>query len=768
MKKKFKTTGIGKKVISATAALGILFSMAPIGENKASAGVGVIVDLGISSLGIVKSVYEGLGISPEGPDPSDIIDVYAENISYRAPSFKSGEFNISMHHTKEDSSFTKMIKVLYPNGKIEIHTLKSGQQLKITEAGTIIDLNPDAKSASEHDLLYITQEQLNEGKTGVALNQAYTAFVEKASGQNPRLVHQFYKKKFGPNSLDGFKGVGVDLFSYLTEEEKKIATLTSKPVSKDVLWSYLTNNPKALADFHDRSVSLLANTKLTLETHISLSAFSLDGADTTYQITPVKKGSNKVVVKKGSKYLSGKEEQSLQYSDSIGDDEILELVQIENLANGQFQFNLINKNGARLTLVKDGKKFTTNKEPESNIRFPGKTNNEIHNWLREWYPSKENEKQQYDEVEIGDSEQDPTKWTAKDSSGNVIKNSWINRGSDYYYAGSDGVFLKGWHEIEGKKYYFHPDNFGAVLSTSGSNGNHEIDGKYYYFDDKGALQQSAWRDQNYSDESGAFVKEGLREIDDKIYYFQNYTATKNELRLEDKNIILHFSDKGALEKASRLNGEVLDSVNHVTLNEKTLVFEKDGSSRKNGVSKIFLPGLNLEGKEQPALVYYSLEEGPSYSGWKEFDGKKYHFERGIHYTFDGHEPIDGKRYYFNPDGEAKLTGFDKVNSKIYYYDDKGVMQTGWKEIDGKWYYFKESGEAEIGNFSVYGYFFPNYGYFKYYAKKDGSIYQNETAYLPYKDGYYIKTNFDRNGHYKVEGQAKTAFEWSLQGIRVND
>ncbi|MDR4190879.1 cell wall-binding protein [Bacillus pseudomycoides] len=769
MKNTFKTTGIGKKVIPATAALGILFSMAPVAENKASASIATVLDVGITTLGLVKDIYEALGIEVGDPDLTDYTGPYAENVSYRAPGFKSGEFNISMHHTKDDLNFTRPVKVLYPNGKSEIHQLKSGKQLKITEAGTIVDLNPYAESASEHNLLYITQAQLDEGKTGVALNQAITIYVEKTSGQNKILVDEFYKKRFGANSLDGFKGLGVDRFSYLTEEQKQIATLTSNPVSKDVLWNYLTSDSKALADFHDRSVNLLANTKLTLETHISLAHVSLGDGDTTYQMIPIKKGSNKVVVKKGSQYLSGKEGQSLQYSDSIGDDEVLELVQIENSASNKFQFNLINKNGARLTLTNDAKKFTTNKEPSSNIRFPEKNNNEIHNWLREWYPGKENEKQKYDGIQIVADEKDPTKKTAKDSSGNVIKNSWVNVSDTHYYAGSDGFLLKGWQEIEGNTYYFDPDYYYMIRGT-GSGAS--IEGKYYYFNDSGVLQRSTFYEAGdylyYADASGAFVEEGLREIDGKIYYFHESTATKKELRLEDKDIILHFSDKGVLEKASKLNGEA-PIQSYVTFNNKLLVFEKDGSIRKNGVSKIFLPGLNLDRKEQPALVYYSLEEGPNYSGWKEIDGKKYHFDGGIHYTFDGHEPIDGKRYYFNHDGEAKLTGLDKVDGKTYYYDDKGVMQTGWKEIGGKWYYFQDSGEAKIGWFHVWGSFgIKGFGYFSYYGKKDGSIYQNETAYLPVGDDYYRKANFDNDGHYKLEGEAKTAYRWSLSGIKVSD
>ncbi|MDP7978933.1 N-acetylmuramoyl-L-alanine amidase family protein [Bacillus sp. WLY-B-L8] len=726
MKKNLKTTGIGKKVIPATAALGILFSMAPVAENKASAGIGTVLDVTITALGAVANIYEGLGLAPGDIEPSTTIDVYAENIGYKAPNFASGEFNISMHHTKGDSNFTKSVKVLYPNGKIEIHKLKSGQQLKITQAGIIIDLNPDAKSVSEHDLLYITQAQLDEGKTGVVMNQDHTAFVEKASGKNPRLLNPLYKKYSGDSAQDWSVIVYSQdvLFDYisnkLSNEQKQLVTLTSKPVSKDVLWNYLTSDSEALADFHDRSVNILADTTQALETSIRVGNSVLD--DKPYQIIPIKKGSNKVVVKKGSEYLSGKDRTKFQYSHSIGDDEILELVPIENSDDNQF--NLVNKNGERLA--------------NDTLRFKGKTNNEIHNWLREWYPGKENEKQKHDGIQIVPDEKDSRIWTAKDSSGNVIKNSWVRYGGDHYhYAGSDGVFVKGWHDVEGKTYYF-----GSNGAFRGMYINPDIDGKQYHFDHEGVLQKSAWLNKKYSDHTGAFVKEGIREIDGKIYYFQNYEATTNELRLEDQYTILHFDDKGVLERVTDLNGKAPGSITYVTLDEKKVAFEKDGSIRKKGVSKIFLPGITMEEKDQPTLVYYSLEEGPFYSGWKEIDGKKYHFQNGRHFTFDGHEPIDGKRYYFNQDGEAKLTGFDKVNGKIYHYNDKGEMQTGWQEINGKWYYFDESGAAKIGWFQVGGgYHFPDYGYFTYYAKEDGSIYTDTKVEI---NGKTYK--FDSHGH----------------------
>ncbi|MFV8521669.1 cell wall-binding protein [Bacillus sp. SBS7] len=743
------------KVLPVGLAMGILFSSAPMAEHKVKADVDTAATI-ITTLG---SIYDAFGKESftkflEDANAKSSYNNFWENITYMAPTFKKGEFGITVFDYYKNQDFSQNIKIAYPSGKVEYKTIKHGQQLRIKEAGTIVDLTPDEPEKSKHDILYITQKQLDEGNTGVSLTNFKTYYLESDnSGRRNDLGYKFLKEHF-PNAYhNDLKVPGVnedELFKKLPGNKQVLGTSTSKTVGKEVLSKYVTNDPEATTDFKKREIDVFADTKLILETPFQ-SPYGVINGGASYQIIPYKKGTNKVFIKTGSKYLSGKGEgNKIQYSDSIGDDELFELVQIQpDLYSNKFQFHILNKNGVPLARNLYFESFTNPDSGSDDIIFSAKNNNEIHNWLREWYPGKENEKQKYDGVEVKDDEKDLTKWTAKDSSGNVIKNSWVNRGSDYYYAGSDGVFLKGWHDIEGKKYYFNPNDFGAVLSTSGSNGNHEIDGKHYHFNDKGALQQSAWRDGYYSDESGAFVKEGLREIDGKIYYFKDYKANKNEIRLEDQDIILHFSDKGVLERATRLNGELLGSITQVNLDEKQLMFEKDGSIRKSGVSKIFLPGLNLDGKEQPVLVYYSLEEGATYSGWKEVDGKKYHFEGGRHFTFDGNETIEGKKYYFNNDGEAILTGFVKKDGKTYYYDEKGVMQTGWQKINGKWHSFESSGEATVGKFTAWSRTSSQFGQYNFYAKDNGEIYVDETVYLPTKRGDK-KHIFDSYGHLTID------------------
>ncbi|MGE6600023.1 N-acetylmuramoyl-L-alanine amidase family protein [Bacillus proteolyticus] len=735
MKKKFKKNGIGKKIIPATAALGILFSMAPIAENKASAGVGAVLDITITVLGAVADTYEALGITPENPDPGTHIDVYAENETYQAPNFTSGEFNISMYHTQGDSNFLKPVKVRYPNGRIEIHQLRSGQQLKITEAGAIIDLNPNAANVSEHDLLYITQAQLDEGKTGVVINQGQHAFVEKASGKNPRFLGPLYKKYSGDSFGDwtviarNSDYLFDQIANKLSDKQKQLITLTSKPVSKDVLDNYVNNDPKARADFYDRLSDVLAERTNVLETSMELPFIKLNDGK-PYQIIPYKKGTNKVIVKTGSKYLSGKEGNGLQYSDSLGDDEVFELVQIGNSNDGKFQFRLNNKNGVSLAGNQYIFGFATDWSFKSEIRFDDKSNNEINNWLIEWYPGKENERQKYDKVQAVADEKDSTKWIAKDSSGNVIKNSWINRGDGYSFTDAEGVILTGWQEIKGKTYYFSSP-YGYMVAGNASDAL--IEDKYYYFNDDGVLQRSTWDGDSYADASGAIVKEGLKEVDGKIYYFQNYNVNKKEIRLEDQNKIIHVSDKGVLERVTDLNGKVINSVVNVGLDNKILSFKHDGSLYKTGLNK-----------SENLLEYYSLEDGVFYTGWKMIDGKRYYFTNGRNYTFNAYENIDGKKYYFHEDGSVNRAGFEKTDGKIYHFDNNGVAQTGWQTIDNKYYYFDEKGAAKTGWFQVGGGYRPwplAYGYLWYCAREDGSLYSDGWFKIDGKDYH-----FDQWGH----------------------
>ncbi|WP_305927742.1 RICIN domain-containing protein [Bacillus mycoides] len=396
MKKTFKTIRIGKKLIPVTAAAGILFSMAPVAEYKPQAASAAVVDIAITSLELLATILDKVGISiGEGSLAGDT-SYYAESYSYTTPKFESGAFYISMFHTQAQWGFSRQIKIYYPDGKNEYYQIRSGEQLKITEAGTMVDLNPSSFSSTFDDILYITQQQLADGNTGVALNESNAIYVKPTSGQNRRIVHDIYLKKYGARSLDGFKGLGEDLTATFTPEEKALVQLKSTPVGREALTQYMTNTPQAKADFDARKLHIVTDSDKLFETPISNESTgnSLNHGQ-PLQIIPLYPGSTKVLIKSGSQFLSGKigsgaDRTKLQYTNTFSEENILELVRnSENSRNGKLQFRLQSKDGAYLTSSVYGQQYFSTNTSELGVdwQFTAKTNEGLTEWLNSWaYP----------------------------------------------------------------------------------------------------------------------------------------------------------------------------------------------------------------------------------------------------------------------------------------------------------------------------------------------------------------------------------------------
>ncbi|PHF20566.1 cell wall-binding protein [Bacillus toyonensis] len=742
-------------------AMGVLFSAsplaAPLTENKVKADVDTFGTI-VTTFG---EIYDAFLAEPfakwlEEIDVKTTYKAFNENIAYKAPTFQKGEFGISAFDYYKNKDFSKKVKIAYANGKVEYKTIKHGEQIRIKDAGTIVDLTPDEPELSKHDILYISQKQLDAGNTGVSLTNFKTYYLQSDnSGRKNELAYKFLQKTF-PNAYhNGIPDWGVnqdELFKKLPEEKRILGTITSEPVSKEKIFSLTESD---IDNMNYRMDDILTQHKEGQYSSISLKIKTGDSflrswedgrlsksvgevplGRENFKIIPIKKGSNKVILKENLQYIPSALGTQERYK--IGPDKVWTLHNTGQ--NGVFV--LQNDKGQYLSVDDSSAKFT-DQYNEASFFNADLNRDEWNNWLIDWYPGKENERKKYDINTYEIDEKDPNKRTAKDSHGNVIKNNWVKKGDDQYYAGSDGVFLKDWQEINGKKYYFNPQGFNLV-TTNGT----EIGGKYYYFNDDGSVKQSTWTEDHYglhySDASGTLIEKGLQEIDGKIYYFQNGNANKKEIRLEDQNIILHFSDKGALEKASKLDGKALsDTGTYVTFDEKKLAFEKDGSIRKNGVSKIFMPDA-VYTKEIPVIVYYSLEEGPFYTGFKEIDGKKYYFESGKNYNFDAHQTIGGKKYYFNHEGQALLTGFVDINGKTFYMNDKGEMVTGFYDVDGKRYYFQL--EDAYGSYYKRGEPLKNGFHLidgkRYAFSPDGVLYQNFKGYINnHRFGQrYIETN----------------------------
>ncbi|MBJ8061082.1 cell wall-binding protein [Bacillus cereus] len=734
-----------RKILPVGIAMGILFSASPVTEYKVKADVDTAATI-ITTFG---DIYDAFLKEPfeNWLGEQDAKNSYAarlENVAYKAPAFNKGEFGISVFDYNKDQNFSKTVKLSYPNGKVEYKTIKHGEQIRIKNAGTIVDLTPAEPELSKHDILYITQKQLDEGNTGVSLTNFKTYYLKSDNSGGKNVLADRFERQAFPNyylnsGLRDIRYANEDLFSKLPEEKRMLATITSQPVGKDVLSNYATNDPEAREDLKKRTLDVYTNHKggeySPISIKITNDGINLQAGDyvheagdgdsnsgTDFTITPIKKGSNKVIISSvfngKVRYLTSKSGDHSQWiythDGDISSDEIWDLV-----VRKDGQFSLKNNKGQYLYVSRSGKSapaWTTGDINEASKLTARLAEHEWNNWLIDWHPRKKNETKKhegktYDGLEFKADAKDGSIWTAYNS-GKLITNSWIKRDNAHYYADSSGILLKGWQEIEGNTYYFNPN---SNHRTSGGEIG-DIDGKYYNFNNDGVLQKSAWQGLSYSDASGAFIKEGVKEIDNKIYYFKDYKATTNVLRLEDQGVTLRFSNEGVLMRVSGLDGKALNKTVNVTLDNKTLPFYPNGALEPLGVSRL-----------GNTVKYFSLEDGINYSGWKEFGEEKYYFRDGKSSTVNGTETIDGKTYYFNDWGKATQTGFVKTNGKTYYYNDKGEMQTGFQEINGNRYYFFSNSERR-GEMAT-GFF--NDGHNNYYAEWDGVMYRGREAQLDY-------------------------------------
>jgi glucan-binding YG repeat protein len=290
---------------------------------------------------------------------------------------------------------------------------------------------------------------------------------------------------------------------------------------------------------------------------------------------------------------------------------------------------------------------------------------------------------------------------------------------EWYYLNSSGESELGWKKLNGKWYYFSPQQ---VCRNGGSD---LIDDKAYIFDDEGALIQSqpGWYETtvHYGDEltlPGAYyfinsevVARGWLKIDGKWYYFYPEQACHNGAGIayiDDKRYV--FGDDGALVQ------------NQAGWYELTTYQYDDGTTLIEGYT-IDAEGAVKGGWHMRKYVYqeggsweyweYLKDDGSCELGWKKLDGKWYYFEPSQVCRTGGTYTIDGKLYLFGEDGALvqRQPGWYVVTKQYeggwvttirYYFKNSEELATGWYKIDGKWYYFNEwSGTPQFEDGGIY-------------------------------------------------------------------
>ncbi|MEK4605206.1 hypothetical protein MHH42_30185 [Bacillus sp. FSL L8-0099] len=399
MKEKIKRSI--KKISPVGIAMGIVFSFNPFTKHKAKADVDtretILTTFGATYDTFLKEPFV-IFLSEQGA--KNDYTANNENRAYKAPTFNKGEFGISVYDYYKNQNFSKRIKIFYKDGKVEYKTIKHGQQLLIKQAGIIVDLNPDASDLYERDVYYITQKQLDEGTTGIALTnwQTYYLKSDNSDQMNGPLALKYIRQEF-PNIKPGNASFDLTkLFHALPEGKRKLATITSNPVKKSEIFSYTSDE---LAEIKRHKLGVVTqhkneecpsismkirnrdNVLRTWEdsTNISASSNWIPKDRSTFTIIPIEKGSNKVYIEANAAYLTST-------NGEVGVTGFRAYGQVWTLVNYGFEsFSLKNNHGQYLS-VNDTSVCLTDKPDKNTIFSITIQKDKWNEWLAKWYSSK--------------------------------------------------------------------------------------------------------------------------------------------------------------------------------------------------------------------------------------------------------------------------------------------------------------------------------------------------------------------------------------------
>ena len=233
----------------------------------------------------------------------------------------------------------------------------------------------------------------------------------------------------------------------------------------------------------------------------------------------------------------------------------------------------------------------------------------------------------------------------------LMKVGWQKIGRYYYYFGTDGAMKLGWQKISGRWYYF--DKAGTMIYDYQT-----VDGKDYWFGgpDDGALK------------IGWIIRGEYQEHRKKVADIWSYSGADGAILknswLKYGGYWYHFDDRGIMET---------------------------GATSIDGKGYYF--GGHNDGRMKTGWQYiedfwaYLGADGAAKTGWQKVGAYWYYLgEYGEMET--GLRNIDGGLYFLGSDG-AMRTGWQKDQDDWYYFNASGAALKGWQQIGGYWYYFEQ-------------------------------------------------------------------------------
>ncbi len=357
-----------------------------------------------------------------------------------------------------------------------------------------------------------------------------------------------------------------------------------------------------------------------------------------------------------------------------------------------------------------------------------------------------------------------------DSNGAIIKNRWIQYGSEWYYAFEDGklaldtwlisdatyamdscgVMITGYHWINDKLYRF-ADNGMLIAELGAFSGWKQVDGLWYYFKKKG-VEYTGWVDNTYYVSNSIMQYQTVVEVNDKSYYLDKNGKKVIGWYQYDGNWIYGKSDG------------VLASDEWLMIGNKWYYFT-DSGNMVTGMQEIY-------NYQTGKFELHHFDEDGSWKGqvteknkWVPYDEWWMYIDENGEFFHTGNKIINGQNYFF-------LVGIminDVVIDVDYYIDKNGVRATlpmGWHEIREEWYYVDKNGKFVTGLQTINGkkYYFSSranmetgYIWMEEYSKyglfgNDGAMIVPTTGWYHIKgDWLYFKNGQHLDGFHKIDG-----------------
>ena len=293
-----------------------------------------------------------------------------------------------------------------------------------------------------------------------------------------------------------------------------------------------------------------------------------------------------------------------------------------------------------------------------------------------------------------------------DSNGKMLKSTWFDWEGNRYYLGSNGVYYKGSHQIDGVWYYFDNDDD----SSNGPKGSMKKNawGENCYYGSDGKLVTNTWAPGKagyYYCGANGVCREvaGWFQAADGYWYYTNASGVRQESQwIED----CYVGSDGKMATETWIDDSYVGTDGKcyrnawVTWNGKEYYLDANGYCIKGKTALI------------DGNYYYFDANGAKQTGFFDENGC-YYDENGVRVKNDWVK-WDGYWYYMGED-YVYLTGFQKIDGKWYYLGTAGRMETGWVTLDGVTYFFDSSGVMQTGWYQD-----PSTGYWYYLNPEEGS------------------------------------------------